>query len=124
MFACDHYRMKLGKIRCLVDCIESLENAKPLPKALCYVAHQLPYQVKHYKGENIIVYSQPTKSSSVLIKLKVEELEEPLYLKGDEWCTSEGTWRFITSVSYHYNSYLPALLADINFAETINRYTY
>ena len=102
--------MKLGKIRCIIDCIDSLENAKPLPQALCYVAHQLPYKVKHYKGDDITVYAQPTKSSLILIKLNVHDLKEPVYLKGDEWCTNEGTWRIISSVSkllYLLHIYVP-----------------
>lgn len=82
-------RRKIARIRCLQDCIKSLQMNKPFPDCLCYVPSQLEYKAS---CKTIFKFlEEPNKSSKVIKEVAVTP-STMLLVSGEDMCTNEGKW--------------------------------
>ena len=92
-------RRRLGRIRCLQKCIDSVQHSLPLPSALCYVVGEMTYRVA--RGTRIKVYNDPmsqSKKQSHCIADLTLNVADKITVKGEELCTSTGQWAQLLKV--------------------------
>ena len=88
-------RRKIARIRCLQDCINSLQTRKPFPDCLCYVPSQLEYTVS---SKTIFKFlEEPNKGAKVVKELAVTP-STVLLVSGEDLCTNEGKWLRVLKV--------------------------
>lgn len=90
----DPARVRLGRIRCLVNAIECMKRGQPLPEALCFVPKETLFELEG--EEALIVYEEPKTDA------KIEEKVHPgrpvkLTCSGQPQFNSTGGWMRLVS---------------------------
>lgn len=89
----DPVRTRLGRIRCLVQAVESMQKGEPLPKPLCFIPVQLTLECVPDKasGDPVPLYDKPSLTSTVANKLMATKTHQ-LTVKGKPLFNKDGGW--------------------------------
>lgn len=97
----DPARIRLGRIRCLVQAVEAMQKEEPLPEPLCYIPLRLNLECK--PEEIVELYEKPDLTSTVLNKLGAAKTHQ-LVVKGRSHFNKEGGW--FQMISPHENTWI------------------
>ncbi|GFO48138.1 E3 ubiquitin-protein ligase hectd3 [Plakobranchus ocellatus] len=85
-------RRRIARIRCLQDCIASLQTRKPFPDCLCYVPSQLEYTAPSSSKTTVWKFlEEPSKGSKVVREVPASSASV-LLVSGEDLSTNEGKW--------------------------------
>ena len=85
----DPARVRLGRIRCLVDAVERMKKGQPLPESLCFVPKELLFE---FEGEEPLnVHEEPKTDAEVEKKIPQGRLVK-LTCSGQPLFNSAGCW--------------------------------
>ncbi|KAM9326144.1 E3 ubiquitin-protein ligase HECTD3 [Gastrophryne carolinensis] len=103
----DDPRRLLGQIRCVLDCIDCLRHAQPLPPALCYIPGEVQYKICRDPSRTassrslLTVWEGPGYSKQNLKNLSRATIEvhkgSCVKATGDEYCNGNGLWVKLTT---------------------------
>ena len=94
MAAVEPARARLGRIRCLIQAVESMKQGENLPEALCYVPKTIRLQ---FEGEEPIeIRDQPKTSATSIAKLPAKK-KHVLEVEGMPQFNDEGGWMKLVS---------------------------
>lgn len=96
----DPARTRLGRIRCLVQAVESMKSGDPLPGPLCFVPER--WKVECDTEEVVDVVESPQADAKSVGKL--QKGKHTLEFKGRPLFTEEGGWGQLTRP--HENSWI------------------
>lgn len=97
----DPARIRLGRIRCLVQAVEAMQKEEPLPEPLCYIPLRLNLECK--PEEIVELYEKPDLTSTVLNKLGAAKTHQ-LVVKGRSHFNKDGGW--FQMISPHENTWI------------------
>ena len=91
MATVDTARLRLGRIRCLVDTVECMKRGEPLGEAICFVPRELLFE---YEGEDSLnVVEEPKDGAKVSEKLSTKKFT----CAGLPLFNAQGGWMRMTS---------------------------
>lgn len=85
----DPARVRLGRIRCLVNAVECMKKGQPLPEALCFVPKETFFDLEG--EEALIVYDEPKTDAKIEEKVhpgrpvKLTCSAQPLFNSAGGW---------------------------------------
>ena len=82
-------RKRLGRIRCVQECIKCFLNREKLPRDICYVPLELQY--KSSKNTILPLYKSPSKQSKILKEI-ICSVDYTLVTSGEDECNNDGQW--------------------------------
>ena len=89
MAAVEPARARLGRIRCLIQAVESMKQGESLPEALCYVPKTIRLQCEG--DEPVDIREQPKSSATSIAKLPAKK-NHVLEAEGLPMFNEEGGW--------------------------------
>lgn len=94
----DPARLRLGRIRCLKEVVQCLEETKPLPDALCFVPKQVDF-MSSGKGNALGVYQSPSTDSKKIGDIK-NDTAVKISARGLDVWNDQGHWIQLTEVLF------------------------
>ncbi|XP_013403036.1 E3 ubiquitin-protein ligase HECTD3 isoform X2 [Lingula anatina] len=82
-------RRRLGRIRCLQQCILCFKEKRRLPESLCYVPARIEF--KATGSFKVYAFEKPSKQSGKVTEILCES-DTRIVGSGEEFCNSEGQW--------------------------------
>ena len=90
----DPARVRLGRIRCLINTVECMKKGEPLPEPICFVPKELHFE---FEGEEALcVTEEPKDGAKVVAKLPEKKLTA-FVCSGQPLFNSQGGWMLMTS---------------------------
>lgn len=86
-------RVRLGRIRCLMDTIRCMKQGESLPSAICFVPREICVE---YEGEEPLVVTEEPKEEAKVVE-KLPEGKRRLICLGRPTFTSDGGWLKVIS---------------------------
>ena len=95
----DSTRTRLGRIRCLLQALDSLQKVEPLPEALCYVPRKLTVECLT-EEQPVYLYSASNLDSKTNTQIPIGKPTR-LVVKGKPCFNEDGGW--VQVISPHKN---------------------
>ncbi|XP_068728218.1 E3 ubiquitin-protein ligase HECTD3-like [Montipora capricornis] len=85
-------RRRLARIRCLLESIKRIEQAKSLPLPLCFVPSEVEYSREECKNPSALsIHKKPHKDSQCVGELPTTSSLQ-IFASGDEFFNNDGSW--------------------------------
>ena len=90
----DPARVRLGRIRCLINTVECMKKGELLPEPICFVPKELNFE---YEGEEALCISEEPKDGAKVVAKLPEKKATTFVCSGQPLFNSQGGWMQIMS---------------------------
>ena len=92
----DPARVRLGRIRCLVNAVSAMRSGAPLPAPLCFVPKELHFEYEAEGSDSLPVHEEPKQESKTVGRLQGKKTHK-LVCAGLAHFDAAGGWMKMTS---------------------------